>query len=547
MSNSLLSYALEKAVNNHGFEILKSPQLANILSDYGAFEAHDIEKAVKKEVISELVADKYGEKLIRWKRKKTKNNWENENKKFIGNFIRKHSFDDTVVGDISKEFISVVGLTPVFKPQKTRGSWTKLVFGESIKLQKGDKFAILLGSIMELIILLFSLLGDVNDGSSAIAGLIFIVIHLFMWLLICQSGNPTAKKNPGTSITWAFLIGELITALFSILIAASDINISAFIAYFIASTLVLFLMARISETNHGRLFWVTSIILSLILLIVFSIPLLVKQGMIHSHKKACLESIELLEKHKQQYIELGFMGVHLGDSFSDVLQKMKNDTNVVRQLPIKKESSFVSFDVFDKETFQKEYRLLSPDCGIEMDRELQYDVSFDNDTIRLYILFKSDTVKYIGFNSNKCDLYIQKYGDPEIYYTKEPEEYISKCRHFPYFEKTTEEINERPYYPRDLKDKLIADYCPIKQWTFSNGVIRISMFSTEYINNDLFDLLTLKIKQEKERKEIERQEQERLERESQLKLEQLEKEEAIRKEQEKKRIEEVHNNAVKQI
>ena len=529
MTTIEISTALTQVVKDLGLDILKSPQLANILSDYGAFDVHDTEKTIKREIVSELVANKYGEKLVRWRRKKINKNWENENKKFIEDFIKKHSFGNKIVYEISKDFICVVGLTPVYKTKKPRRSWTKLLFGESIKLQEGDKFAILLGSTMELIVLLFSLL-DYDAGlimSLNDAGLIMSLIQILL-LLIYQSVNPSAEKTTWTSIIWAFLIGELITAVFSILIVESDINILAVNAYFIWSAIVLYLMARFSKTNHWKLFWVTSIILSLILLVVFSIPLLVRHGMIYGHKKSCLESIELREKHQQQEIELGFMGIRLGDSFSNVLQIMKNDTNVVRQISINKEWVCVSFDVLDKEIFQKEYRLLSPDCSIELDRELQYDVFFDNDTIRLNILFKNDTVKYIGFNHNKSDLYILKYGIPETYYTKKPEEYVSKCPHYPYFEKTTEEINERLYYPREWKDKMIADYCPILQWTFSNGVIRISTFYTQYINNDLFDLLNLEIKQKKEQQEIERREQEQLERELQLQMEQLERDDAIR-------------------
>ena len=547
MDNSSLYLALKKAIDNHGFEIVKSTQLTNILSDYGAFETHDMQRITKKEIVSALIKEKYGERLIYWKRKKSNNNWEKENKKFIVNFIRKHSFDNSAVDNITKDFIWAFGLTTVSKPKKSHISWTNILLGEKIKLQEGDKYALLLGSLFEFIILLLSLLGDEGDGLSVIAELVFITIHFFIWALISQSGNLTVDKNPGTSITWAFLIGEIITALCPILIVASDIEIHVLVVYFIASTIVLYFLARFCKPNHGKLFWITSIILSLILLVLFSTPLLVRYRMVQSHKKSCLDSIELREKHQQQNIELGFMGVHLGDSFSNILRIMGNDTSVVRQIPIKKEFIRESFDVLDVETFQNEYRLLSPNCFIEMDRELQYDVSFDNDTIRLYILFKNDSVKYICFNKNKCDLYIQKYGTPENYYTKVPEEYVSRSRRFPYFEKTTKEINERPYYNRELKDELIADYCPIMQWTFSNGVIRISGSSTQYIANDLFDLLNLKIKQEKEQQEIERRELEQLARKLQLQKEQSDKEEAIQKEHERKRIEEVHNNAVNKI
>jgi len=41
MTTTLLHIALKKAVDDLGMDILKSPMLVNILTDYHAFDVHD--------------------------------------------------------------------------------------------------------------------------------------------------------------------------------------------------------------------------------------------------------------------------------------------------------------------------------------------------------------------------------------------------------------------------------------------------------------------------------------------------------------------------
>lgn len=63
-----LNIALKKAVDDLGTDILKSPLLVNILTDYRAFDVHDCDLQKRKKIIAEFAVKGFPDKLLRWKR-----------------------------------------------------------------------------------------------------------------------------------------------------------------------------------------------------------------------------------------------------------------------------------------------------------------------------------------------------------------------------------------------------------------------------------------------------------------------------------------------
>ena len=111
-----LHIALQEAIGDLGTDVLKSPHLVNILQDYGAFDVHDKDISLKKEIISALVTSGYGEKIIRWKKEP---NWESENKKCILSIKKKYSFNEETLHEISNVFIHIGGLRVNSSTQKS--------------------------------------------------------------------------------------------------------------------------------------------------------------------------------------------------------------------------------------------------------------------------------------------------------------------------------------------------------------------------------------------------------------------------------------------
>ena len=65
MLTSDISTAIKSAVKDLGNDILKSPTIVSILSDYHAFNVHDPLLAEKKSAITILAASKYVDKMDR--------------------------------------------------------------------------------------------------------------------------------------------------------------------------------------------------------------------------------------------------------------------------------------------------------------------------------------------------------------------------------------------------------------------------------------------------------------------------------------------------
>ena len=114
-----LHIALQEAIGDLGTDVLKSPLLVNILQDYGAFDVHDKDISLKKEIILALVTSGYGDKLSQWKKKP---DWESENNKYISCIKKKQSFDEETLCEISNAFICAVGLKVKTTQQKTQNN-----------------------------------------------------------------------------------------------------------------------------------------------------------------------------------------------------------------------------------------------------------------------------------------------------------------------------------------------------------------------------------------------------------------------------------------
>lgn len=104
-----LHVALKKAVDDLGMDILKSPMLVNILTDYRAFDVHDPMLKEKKLVIKSLVAENYYDKISEW-RKKADTCWESKDSDWLNEFCKKTGLKRTVVGPIADAIKIAIGL-----------------------------------------------------------------------------------------------------------------------------------------------------------------------------------------------------------------------------------------------------------------------------------------------------------------------------------------------------------------------------------------------------------------------------------------------------
>ena len=532
--NDKLCDAVRKAIDTHGLDVLKSPKFTNVLLDYGAFDVHDREMPIRKEIIASLILSGYGEKLIRWKKKSR--DWKSKHDDFINTFKRKNNFDNNTVDEITDAFVNGIGLIAIATPSKKRKNLKETIFGKRINVDEKDKTIFIAGGVLVLSELLFSLLvGQDEEGLGLIFGLVFLFVYIFIVMAIYK-GTDTINK---AGANYAFLLGGFITLIIPFLIVAGSIPIWPIIALLSVFTFLSYFIGRFETTQkpQRRLFGYTLASIFLLLIIVYSVPLMVRQTIIKEHKKECIESLNLRKEHIKQGVTLGFMGIHLGDYYHDVVKQLKQDTNIVCKIQLDKEPyshlDDVVFDDYEDNCFiQHKY------IQLEFDKELQYDVSFDNKISRLYLLFYQDTVRYIQFNGGNEELYVQKYGLPEYYYTEPPEKYVTSIDTYPFFKKG---YYKNRYLGYDERSARIA------QWTFANGVIRANSYSAEYISNVVFD--TIAARNERANREAEQLRLKQEEEAQQMELEKAkqEKEEAEKKAQELKQREEERKRAIEQI
>ena len=111
MSCNQLNIALKKAVDDLGTDILKSPLLVNILTDYRAFDVHDRDLQKRKIIIAEFAVKGFSDNLLRWKRYRSTYKdkcvgWVNEN--FNEDLLDTPTA--TIVKDVACAFLFSLGL-----------------------------------------------------------------------------------------------------------------------------------------------------------------------------------------------------------------------------------------------------------------------------------------------------------------------------------------------------------------------------------------------------------------------------------------------------
>lgn len=105
--------AIKKVVEELKPEILKSPTLVSILSDYHAFNVHDPLLTEKKSAISTLAASGYVDKLLKWK-KQSGNLWQAEDAQWVEELCKKQGLKRNVVGMIADAMKEAIGLEVTF-------------------------------------------------------------------------------------------------------------------------------------------------------------------------------------------------------------------------------------------------------------------------------------------------------------------------------------------------------------------------------------------------------------------------------------------------
>lgn len=533
--NNNLCEAIRKTIQKHGLDVLKSPRFTNVLLDYGAFDVHDRETSIRKEIITSLILAGYGEKLIKWKKKK---NWQSKHDDFIDTFKRKNKYNNNIVDEITDAFVNGVGLIAIATPSRKKKSLKERLFGKKIDLTNKDGEAILAACIFESLVFLISVFIGLGDGSGIFLPFIIMAIHPIVMMAISGTKDTHFKTTPGMGVGCAGIIGELITILVPCLIVFADPEMAGGIAALLLFVLILsYITGRFGTNTQSRLFGYTLTVISLLLVILMSIPPIVKQRYIKAHKKTCEETLVLRNEHLQQDISLGFMGIHLGDYYPDVIQKLKSDTNVVSRIKLDKEP-YGYLDIIDYDDYLQHYYIQARHIKLDFDKELQYDVSFNNHTDRLYILFFQDTVRHIQYNGADDELYVEKYGLPEYYYKNPPETFVTPIDRFPYYKKG---YKTKSYYGFEERPSCIA------QWSFANGAIRVNDYSVQYISNCVFDTVAAREERERLIQEQLRLEQEERERQQELERERQEKEAAERQALEQLEREEARRQAIEQI
>lgn len=416
---------------------------------------------------------------------------------------------------------------------KSKNRFVDLLFGERIELSKKDKYAILAGGIFESIVLVFSFFLGLEDERPLFWCMLFFIVYSVVSIAIVGE-TKTISKQPGAGVTIACYIGGFISMMapfFSLsYVGIPYLSIYLFIIICFVLSYTIGRFKRASKTQ-GRLFGYSLATIMLLLIIIFSIPLVLRYNTICGYKRVCKESIELRNEHLKQEHKLGFMGVDLDDYFGDVFQLLSNDNNVVG--PVSNiENPNTHIDNFDVKDYHRLCYVQTQYVELDFDKGLQCNVTFDNGTSHLSVFFWNDHVKLIQLDSEKEDLYKQKYSTSEYYYTIPPKMFIRKGDKYPYFGKYSDGYT---FYDR------------IAQWTYANGVIRVNYHNSMYITNDVFDTITARDERAQRRAEQLRIEQEERERQQELERERQEKEAAERQALEQLEREEARRQAIEQI
>ncbi len=533
--DDILCDAIRKVIDEYGIDVLKSPKLTNILLDYGAFKVHDKNAPIKKVIIAKLVSEGYGEKLIRWKKKR--GDWKSKHDDFINAFKGKNKIDHGIIDEVINAFVNGTGLIDIAVPKKQKKISLEFVFGKKIVLEAKDRYEIIAGGITVLLIVFLVLRSQIigsfdSWARSSVVYLLFMVVHPLVFL---QDKN-THKPEMGVYIACA--LGGMITWAIPALIEMSygDYTIEVIVLVLYLCMFISYSIGRFKAKLQWRLFGYIFATILLLLIIIVSIPLFVKQSKIHYQKKVCKSSLILRAEHMKHNIDLGFMGVRLDDYYPNVVQQLNHNPNVdgfihqrLKEYSYSFESTKADIDVIDIDHYRHFYYTPYHRVELEFDKKIQCDVSFDNERGELSLFFYQDSVKYIQFNGVKEELYVNKYGLPEYYFKSPPKWFVSRIDEYPYF------------------DKIDYQRSGFAQWTYANGVIRVDDKSAYYISNDVFDTIIAMDERAKRAAERLRLEQETRERQLKLEKERQEKEVAKKEAEEQRKREEAHKQAMEQI
>lgn len=113
MLTSDINTALTRVVKDLKSDILKSPTLVSILSDYHAFDIHDPLLAEKKTAITILAANKYVDKILNW-HNQSNNLWQAEDTQWIEQLCKKQGLKRNVVGMMADAMKEAIGLEVSF-------------------------------------------------------------------------------------------------------------------------------------------------------------------------------------------------------------------------------------------------------------------------------------------------------------------------------------------------------------------------------------------------------------------------------------------------
>lgn len=113
MLTSDISTAIKSAVKDLGNDILKSPTIVSILSDYHAFNVHDPLLAEKKSAITILAASKYMDRILNWQ-KQSNSLWQVEDTQWIEQLCKKQGLKRNVVGMMADAMKEAIGLEVSF-------------------------------------------------------------------------------------------------------------------------------------------------------------------------------------------------------------------------------------------------------------------------------------------------------------------------------------------------------------------------------------------------------------------------------------------------
>ena len=113
MLTSDISTAIKNAVKDLGNDILKSPTIVSILSDYHAFNVHDPLLAEKKSAITILAASKYVDIILNWQNQ-SNSIWQAEDTQWIEQLCKKQGLKRNVVGMMADAMKEAIGLEVSF-------------------------------------------------------------------------------------------------------------------------------------------------------------------------------------------------------------------------------------------------------------------------------------------------------------------------------------------------------------------------------------------------------------------------------------------------